>query len=106
MARPVRTAEGGLRVAVRVTPKAGRDGVAGASREEAGQYRLLVKVSAPPAEGAANAAVVAVVAKAFGVAKSCVRILRGDTAREKLLLIGGDAELLSARFAELERNSS
>lgn len=95
-----------MRVSVRVTPKAGRDMVADASRDEAGQYRLMVKVAAPPADGAANAAVVAVVAKAFGVAKSYVRILRGDTAREKLLLIEGDAETLSARFAELERNSS
>lgn len=106
MARPAQKAEGGLRVSARVTPKAGRDMVADASRDEAGQYRLMVKVAAPPADGAANAAVVAVVAKAFGVAKSYVRILRGDTAREKLLLIEGDAETLSARFAELERNSS
>lgn len=106
MTRASQKAEGGLRVSVRVTPKAGRDTVAAASRDDAGQYRLMVKVSAPPAEGAANAAVVAVVAKAFGVAKSYVRILRGDAAREKLLLIEGDADTLSARFAELERNSS
>lgn len=106
MARPAQKADGGIRVSVRVTPKAGRDAVAGASRDDAGQYRLLVKVSAPPADGAANAAVTAVVAKAFGVAKSYVRILRGDTGREKLLLIEGDAEMLEARFAELERNSA
>ena len=103
MARPAQKAEGGLRVSVRVTPRAGRDALAGASRDEAGQYRLLVKVAAPPADGAANTAVVAVVAKAFGVAKSYVRILRGETAREKLLLIEGDTEKLEARFAELER---
>lgn len=105
MASPARKADGGLRVSVRVTPKSGRDQIAGASRDEAG-YRLLVKVTAPPADGEANAAVVAVVARAFGVAKSCVTILRGDTGREKLLLIEGDADRLSARFAELERKSS
>lgn len=106
MARPGKPSEGGLRVSVRVTPKGGRNTVAGASRDEAGQCRLAVKVSAPPADGAANAAVVALIAKAFQVARSRVSIVRGDTAREKLLLIEGDTEALLARFAELERSTS
>lgn len=106
MARSPGAAEGGLRVSVRVTPKGGRDTVTAASRDEAGQCRLAVKVSAPPADGAANAAVVALIAKTFQVARSRVSILRGDTAREKLLLIEGDTDALAARFAELERSTS
>ncbi|MCH8684091.1 DUF167 family protein [Pedomonas mirosovicensis] len=98
--------EAGLRVSVRVTPKGGRDAITGASRDEAGQCRLTLKVSAPPAEGAANAAVVALIAKTFQVSKSRVSMLRGDTAREKLLLIEGDMKALEDRFAELERSSS
>src|SRR5690606_5404845 len=110
MARPARKAgqktEGGLRVSVRVTPRGGRDAIVSASKDEAGQFRLLVKVAAPPADGAANTAVVAMVAKAFGVAKSYVRILRGETALERLICIEGDATAQEDRLAELERTPS
>ena len=49
--------------------------------------RVLVKVRAKPTDGAANAAVEALVARALGVATSRCRIVRGATSREKLLAI-------------------
>ncbi len=48
-----------------------------------------MRVSSPPADGAANAAVVALIAKALKVPKSAVRIAAGDTARVKRLEIDG-----------------
>lgn len=50
---------------------------------------LKVRVSAAPADGAANAAVIAVIAKALRLPKSAVRIAAGDTARIKRLEIDG-----------------
>lgn len=50
---------------------------------------LKVRVSAAPADGAANAAVIAVIAKALKLPKSAVRIAAGDTARVKRLEIEG-----------------
>jgi uncharacterized protein (TIGR00251 family) len=46
---------------------------------------LKIKVTAAPDKGAANAAVIEVLAKALGVAKSQVEILRGETSRQKQL---------------------
>jgi uncharacterized protein YggU (UPF0235/DUF167 family) len=67
------------RLALRVTPGARVEGIA----IEGG--RLIVKVRAKPQDGAANAAVLALLADALGVATSRLRLLRGATSREKLV---------------------
>lgn len=69
---------------VRVQPRARRDAVAGA---RAG--RLLIQVTAPPAGGEANARVLEVLAKTFGVARSRVHLLRGPSGRDKRIRIEG-----------------
>ena len=50
---------------------------------------LVVRVTAPPAEGRANDAVVRLVARAAGVAPSRVALIRGATGRDKLLRLEG-----------------
>jgi len=50
---------------------------------------LSVKITAPPVEGAANAAVVKFIADLLGVAKSRVRIVSGEKSRDKSLAIEG-----------------
>ena len=67
---------------VKVQSKASRDQVVG--------YRdgvLQLRVTAPPDKGRANAAVVALLADALGVAKSRVRIVRGQSSRDKVLTV-------------------
>ena len=92
----VRTATG-LRLTVRLTPRGGRDALGGTRTDEAGRTHLLARVSSPPVDGAANAALVKLVAKALGVAKSAVAIASGETARIKTLDVAGDpAELEKA----------
>ena len=63
-----------MRLAVRVTPKGGRDGVDGWALDPEGRPYLRVRVSAPPSDGAANAAVVALLAKTLKRPKSALRI--------------------------------
>ena len=77
---------------VRVTPRASANALAG---ERDGM--LLVRVTAAPVEGAANAALVKVLAKALEVAPSAVRIEAGGSARTKRGSVPGEAEASLAR---------
>lgn len=74
-------ADGEGRLALRVTPGARSEAV------ELGEGRVLVKVRAKPQDGAANEAVLALLAVALGVATSRLRMLRGATGRDKLVQI-------------------
>ena len=70
------------RLALRVTPGARVESLT----VEGGC--VLAKVRAKPQDGAANAAVIALLATAFGCAPSRIELLRGATSREKLLRVG------------------
>ena len=88
-----------MRLTLRVTPHGGRDAVEGWMRDAEGRAVLKLRVAAAAAEGQANAAVIALLAKALGRPKSAVRLLRGDTARVKQLEIDGlDAAALASAF--------
>jgi uncharacterized protein (TIGR00251 family) len=75
---------GGVRLSVFAKPRASKDRILGI---RAGA--LEVAVSAPPVDGAANQAVVAVVAKALGLPKTAVRLDKGHSGRHKILQITG-----------------
>ena len=79
------------RLDVRVQARARRDELAGAR-----DGRLLVRVTAPPLDGRANAAVTKLLAKRLGVAPGRVQIVRGESGRDKVVEVDGltDAELL------------
>jgi hypothetical protein len=86
-------------LAVRVTPKGGRDAIDGWAVDPSGRPYLKVRVSAAPADGEANAALIAFLAKALKRPKSALRIASGDTARLKILEIDGlDEAGLTAAF--------
>lgn len=88
-----------MRLAVRVTPKGGRDAVDGWALDPAGRPLLKVRVSAAASDGAANAAVLALLAKAVGRPKSALTIVSGETSRVKLIEIEGlEAEGLAERL--------
>ena len=72
------------RLAVRVQPRAKSDALGG---ERGGA--LVVRVTAPPVDGRANAAVCALVARAVGVPKSAVTVVHGAGTRDKVLEIRG-----------------
>ena len=76
-----------MRLTVRVTPRGGRDAVEGWAQDEAGRPVLKLRVAAAAADGAANAAVIALLAKALGRPRSALTLLRGDTARVKQIAI-------------------
>lgn len=82
---------------MRATPRAPRSVLLPVPAE--GHFAARLK--APPVEGAANDALVALVAEAFGVSKRAVTLIAGDRARMKRLRIAGDAEALAKIAASL-----
>ncbi|MGD8327728.1 MAG: DUF167 domain-containing protein [Sphingomonadales bacterium] len=75
-----------MRIALRVIPKAGSDKIDGPVETVDGQ-RLKVRVCAAAEAGRANKAVIALLAKSWGVPKSALEITHGETSRNKLLLV-------------------
>lgn len=88
-------------ITVHVTPRSGRDVVCGRRLDAEGHPLAVLRVSAPPDKGKANAAVAKLVAKELGVAKSRVSIVRGETARTKVLSIEGDSKQVEEWLAGL-----
>jgi uncharacterized protein YggU (UPF0235/DUF167 family) len=70
---------------VRVTPRSARPGLGEWRSDPGGRRFLEIRVAAAPADGAANAEVVKLIAKALGIAKGSVRMISGETARLKRL---------------------
>jgi uncharacterized protein (TIGR00251 family) len=91
----------GITVSVRLTPKGGRDAIDGIERLADGREVLKARVRAAPSEGEANAALIALLAKALKVAPRQVRLAAGATGRLKRVRIEGDARTLAATVATL-----
>jgi uncharacterized protein YggU (UPF0235/DUF167 family) len=91
----------GVALIVRLTPKGGRDSIDGIGELPDGRAVLKARVRALPAEGAANAALVHLVAKALGVPPRDVTLAAGGTARIKRLLISGDCPTLIAALEKI-----
>ena len=90
-----------LRFSVRLTPKGGRDAVEGWAEAPGGKRVLKVRVAAPPHDGLANDALVALIAKSLGVGKTKVRIVSGASSRLKAIEVAGDGTVLAPRLARM-----
>lgn len=90
----------GVRLTVRVTPRASRSGFAGMTEVGEGRTALAVRLRAPPVEGAANRALVEFLAAELGVARSAVRLVAGEKSRIKTVAIAGiSPERMAERLA-------
>lgn len=78
-------------IAIRVSPRSARPGVVGWRAGADGREELEIRVAEAPADGAANAAVVELLAKALGVSRSEVAIISGHASRHKRVAIPFDA---------------
>lgn len=85
---------GTVRVRIRLTPRGGADRVDGVA-----DGVLRVRVAAPPVDGAANRALLRLLADELGVPRGAVTLASGDTSRVKVVEIGGiDAAVVAARW--------
>ncbi len=86
---------------VRLTPKSRRDEITGVDQLSDGRAVLKARVRAAPQDGAANAALIRLVAKSLRIPASAVQLESGATGRLKTLLLSGGAEGLEAALIAL-----
>jgi uncharacterized protein len=101
MSRPWAAFHDHIALTVRLTPNGGRDAVDGVETDAEGKPHLKARVTAVPEKGRANKALIALVAKSLGVAKSSVSLTLGETSRKKILRIDGDPEDLIRKLKAL-----
>ncbi|AZO27062.1 MULTISPECIES: DUF167 family protein [Mesorhizobium] len=94
MSAPFRLHGDGIDLYVRLTPKAALDRIEGVETAADGRSHLKARVRAVPENGAANAALERMVAKAVGVPGSTVSVVAGGTSRLKTVRILGDTAAL------------
>ncbi len=87
--------EAGVRFAVRVQPRASKNEVAGIYGTA-----LKIRLQAPPVDGAANDALVSFLADLLGVSRRSVRIISGDSSRNKTVEVDGVTAQLIQQLTE------
>ncbi|MFO0752482.1 MAG: DUF167 domain-containing protein [Thermodesulfovibrionales bacterium] len=84
---PYRKVHEGIIIEVKVIPRSSHTGIAGVMDGTV----VKVKLTAPPVEGAANEQLIAFLAERFGIKKSEVVIVKGETSRRKTVKLTGVA---------------
>jgi uncharacterized protein (TIGR00251 family) len=100
-APPWRITPAGLLVAVRLTPRGGRDALGSVEVLSDGKAVLTARVRAAPTEGEANQALIKLIAKALKVPASRVSIAQGATSRVKMVEIEGDGSALQVSLLSM-----
>lgn len=80
----IRQEKGGASFAVKVAPRASQNQISQVS-----EGALKVRLTAPPVDGAANQALVKLLAKALGLSRSKVQVIKGFKSRDKRVLVEG-----------------
>jgi hypothetical protein len=95
----------GVTLTVRLTPKASRARIDGV-RATPGGPALAIAVTAPPEDGKANAALIALLAKALHRPKSAVHLAHGGKSRNKTVTIDGAPEELMSKLTDLMKGTA
>jgi uncharacterized protein YggU (UPF0235/DUF167 family) len=103
---PWRTTTTGVSIALRVTPRGGRDDIDGIEQLSDGRDVLKLRVRAVADGVEANKAVLALLAKSLGVPKASVSLLSGATSRLKQVAVEGDPARLAEALRQLAPDKS
>ena len=97
---PLTATADGVRVAVRLSPRARTDRIDGVVSAAAGRLVLKAAVAAPPQDGRANDALLALLASAWDIPRRDLAIVAGAASRNKTVHVAGDAPALMARLRD------
>ncbi len=90
----------GLRLFIRLTPKAKKTAINNMMTDGDGKCVLKASVTAVPEKGKANSALIKLLSKEWKLAKSHFEVISGETDRNKTLLLKGDAQALAQQLKE------
>jgi len=91
---PLKVVDDGLRVAIRLSPRARTDRLVAVAAAAAGGHVLKATVTAPAEAGRANEALLQLLARAWHVPRRDLSIIAGSTSRNKTVRIAGDPQHL------------
>lgn len=91
---PFELVENGIRLRVRLTPKARENALKGLQPDAEGRLSLKASVTAVPEDGKANEALIKLLSKELRLAKSSIEVIAGASDRNKILLLTGDSRAL------------
>ena len=97
---PLTAAADGVRVAVRLSPRGRADRLDGIARLADGAAVLKAAVTAPPADGRANDALLRLLAREWGVPRRDLAIVGGQKSRSKTIHVAGEPALLLKRLGD------
>ena len=97
---PFAAVAGGVKVRVRLTPKASNNRIDGLVPDADGGVVLKAGVTAPPEGGKANKALIGMLAKAWRLPKTSISVQSGAAHRQKTLFIEGDTKRLLRRLGD------
>lgn len=103
---PLRPHPRGVTIAIKLTPKAKREEIGDLMSGENTTVLLKASVTAPPEDGKANKALIALLAKKWGLPKSAFSLLSGETSRQKVILVEGETTVLLERLKGVGENES
>ena len=99
--KPYAAVPDGVRLALRLTPRAARNSVDGIVSDADGRPLLKLRLVAPSVEGAANEALIAFRAKTLSLRKADIAIRSGETGRIKILHLAGDSAAIVRKLDAL-----
>ena len=98
---PVRVATDGIRIAIRLTPRGGANRIDGLMHGVDGVTMLKVSVTAPPADGRANDALLQLLAREWHLPRRDLSLVSGIKNRNKLVHVAGDRAALVERIISM-----
>ena len=101
---PFAAVAGGVKVRVRLTPKASNNRIGGMVADADGGVALKAGVTAPPEGGKANKALIGMLAKSWRLPKTSISVQSGAAHRQKTLFIEGDTKSLLERLGNWMEN--